>query len=99
LILAALKASKGFKWTKDFFPYEKLSTTRQSAALYENDKQKFRKNGVWAFSLPAVIRNGRFLVCYDMYYCGSGCGQDELALYENVHGYWKKFGDLFKRKY
>ena len=99
LIVQKLTESKTYYWPGDYYPKDRLITSDDLRALYTRDPQARKKTAVWYFSLPLFMNEGERLVCYHMYSCGNDCGQDELAIYENIGGHWQKFGSVFSRKF
>jgi hypothetical protein len=99
LILEQLRKSKTVQWHQDYFPGHQMVDAVELNVLCKKDKQAFKKTGAWGFSLPTILRDGKILVCYDMYFCGDECGRDELVVYEEVQGQWQEFGTVFHHKF
>jgi hypothetical protein len=92
-----IKGSQYFSWPTDFFPNAEIYHNNVFTSLSYDTSNQPRTKKVYCFlSLPVFLKNGKFCLLFQLYYCGSDCGNEDITLYKNEKGYWRRYGAVMQ---
>ena len=96
--LRKIKTSQYFSWPTDFFPSAEIIHNHVfNSPSFDTLNYDRTKKGYWFLSLPVFLKkNGKFCLLFQLYYCGSDCGIEDITLYKNENGYWRGYGAIMQ---